>query len=347
MAITIKDVANMAGVSVATVSRAMNNSAKVSSAKKKRIDNAIKELDYMPNILAQNMISKRLNNIGVVLSHSPDRILQTPYVSRMMIGFANGFMNTNSETILVLANTAKEETEKCIKLYNYGAANGFILMGARCNDQTCVELYKRNIPFVILGHPDPDAKSGVNSSMINSVDTDSISDTKEITRLLISKGHRRIALIHSSLDYMVNRERLSGYRLALAESNINYSPELVFEIGYTIEDALESAHSILNLKQLPDAVVTSDDMKAVTFIKCATEKNIRVPEDISVVGHNNYSESMICTPSLTTVNVPIEELGLVCANLLTQIIKEPNQSPQRIILPTYTVMRDSVADIKL
>lgn len=344
MAATIKDVAKLAQVSVATVSRAMNGSAKVSSLKQKKIKNAIKKLDYKPNIIAKSMISHQLRNIGLVLSHTPDRILQSPYVSRMFVGFAQAYSGLGVEALLVLAENEKQEIEKCCNLYAEGTVQGFILMGVRVYDRTIRELMSRKIPFVVLGHPHPDSVNDPN--IINSVDTDNYNDTKEATEYLLKMGHRRICLMHSSLGYMVNQERYNGYALALQDAGIELDDSLIFDVGYTIEDALEVSRKIIELDPLPTAVITTDDMKAVAFMKMAIEKGLRIPDDISVVGHNNYSESKICTPSLTTVNVPIEDLGFVAGKLLYEVLNNPVHRAQRILIPSHMVYRDSVKCLK-
>lgn len=344
MSATIKDVAKLAQVSVATVSRSMNNSAQVSPVKRRRINQAIKKLNYKPNIIAQSLVSKRLNNIGLVPSRTPSQIMVSPYISRMLVGFGRSFTEKGYEPLMVLAESEEKQIEKCVSLIDAGTVQGFVLLNARVYDKTINKLAELGFPFVVIGRPHP--ASIPENSQINSVDTDNVNDITESVNYLISMGHTRIALMHSPLGFMVNQDRYDGYILALQNAGIEIDDDIIIDAGYSIEEALEASQKLLKIKKRPTAVCTTDDLKATAFIKVATQAGLNVPGDISVMGHNNYSESKICTPSLTTVNVPIEELAYTSGSLLCEIIENPDLNAKRILLPTEIVMRDSVAKNK-
>ncbi len=343
MPATIKDVAKLAGVSVATVSRAMNDSAKVSGFKKKKIEAAIRHLNYRPNVIAKRMVDQCLNNIAICPTYPADNIMISPYISRMLMGFQKVFGQVDMEILLAMEPTPDQELKKCINLIEAGMVRGIILLSSRVYDKTIIELAQRKFPFVVIGHPQRlSLPQGIS---VNSVDTDNVRDVKEAVEHLMINGHTNIGLLHSPLGYMVNQERYDGYHYAHQNANLPINFDLIIDAGYTYEDALEASEKLLSLDEVPTAVMATDDRKAVAFVTAARRRGLRVPEDISVVGHNNYSESQFCVPPLTTVNVPLEDLAITAAQMLLKSINGETDLPQRILLPTHLIKRESVKDI--
>ncbi len=343
MAATIKDVAKLAGVSVATVSRAMNDSAKVSTYKKKKINSAIRHLNYRPNIIAKRMVDQCLNNIAIFPTYPADNIMISPYISRMLMGFQKVFSKAEMEILLAMEPTPEAELKKCINLIEAGMIRGIVLLSSRVYDKTIIELAKRKFPFVVIGHPQRlSLPSGISA---NSVDTDNVLDVKEAVEYLMAKGHKRIGLLHSPLGYMVNQERYDGYHYAHQNANLPINFDLIVDAGYTYEEAITASDKLLSLDEMPTAIMATDDRKAVGFIAAARRKGLKVPDDISIIGHNNYDESRYCVPPLTTVNVPLEDLAVTAAQMLLKSINGETDSQQRILLPTHLVERDSVRTI--
>ncbi len=343
MAATIKDVAKLAGVSVATVSRAMNNSAKVSNFKKKKINAAIKALNYEPNIIAKRMVNQVLNNVAILPSYPAENIMVSPYVSRMLIGFQEVFRENDMEILLSMELTEENEIKKCNNLINAGMVRGIVLLSSRVYDKTIIDLVQKGFPFVVIGHPHP--YSLPPGTSVSSVDTDNVNDVKHAVDYLINNGHTRIALLHSPLGYMVNQERYDGYFYAHQSAQIDIDERLIYDAGYSYDEAVESCEKILSLDELPTAVMATDDRKAVAFISAANKRGLRVPEDISVIGHNNYDESKYCVPPLTTVNVPLENLAKTAAQMLINIINGTSPGHQRILLPSELIIRDTVKNL--
>ncbi len=343
MAVTIKDVAKLAGVSVATVSRAMNSSAKVSNFKKRKINAAIKALNYQPNVIAKRMVNQVLNNIAIFPSYPAENVMISPYVSRMLIGFQEVFRKNGMEILLSMECTDEGEVKKCTELIDAGMVRGIVLLSARVYDNTIIELAKRDFPFVVIGHPHPySLPQGIS---VSSVDTDNVSDVKYAVSHLINNGHKRIALLHSPLGHMVNQERYDGYFYAHQNAQLEIDENLIFDAGYTYDEAVAASEKLLSMDELPTAVMATDDRKAVCFISTAHKKGLRVPEDISIIGHNNYEESKYCVPALTTVNVPLENLAITAAQMLINIINGTSAGHQRILLPTELIERDTVKNI--
>ena len=159
----------------------------------------------------------------------------------------------------------------------------------------------------------------------------------------IEKGHKRIGLIHSPLDYAVNQMRYQGYVDAMTDNRLPVEPRMIMETDYSMESSREAATRILSLPTRPTAVFCTDDYKAASVLHVAAQMHIRVPEDISVMGHNDYDICTISYPTLTTVHVPLHHLGRTAADLVVQSIATPDEPIKNILLPTRIVTRDSVS----
>ncbi len=343
MVATIKDVAKHAGVSIATVSRVLNDSASVSPYKRKKVLQAIDELNYRPNIIAQRMANQNLNNIAILPSHASNPEMINPYIAQMLLGFQEVTRKNSMEILLLMEENNEAELQKCIDLISGGVVRGIILIGARIYDETIIELSKLNFPFVIIGYPHATTLNGCRD--VNSVDIDSYNDAKAAVKHLIDKGHKRIALIHAPLEYIVSQDRYDGYISAIRAAGLEVSDELIFEAGYGPEAAFEASEKILRLDNPPSAVMTTDDVKALAFISKARQMGYDVPKDFSVIGHDDYPESRISSPPLTTISVPMEDLAVAAAELLMAIIENPDRKPQRVLLPTKFIERQTVKDL--
>ncbi len=319
----------------------LGSKAYVAPEKRKAIQEAIQKLDYHPNVIAKSMSNRRMDNIGIVLAQDASSAFQSQYVPPLLAGFWQELSKNNMQMLLLMAKDREDEVQKCLTMYSTGNVQGFILMRSRYNDQTVCALSAADIPFVLVGNINYELACKLPA--INMVDTDNTYDVKNTTMHVIAQGHRRIALIHSSSEFIASIERRNGYYLALQQNGIPIDDSLVFECEQRISKMEACCDKLLSSDRLPTAVVATDDMIAVTFIKRATERGLKVPEDISVVGHNNYPVSRLCTPSLTTVDVPLVDLGDAAANLLMEHLRNKDHKPRRILLPTSIVVRNSVA----
>lgn len=340
MATTIRDVAALANVSVSTVSRVLNNSAPVSTAKKKRIKKAIEILGYQPNIIAQSLVSKRLKNIAVVLTRSPYDAFVSPYYSIMMSGLGNVLESSGYELLLVFAKDEDTEIQKCLSLISAGTIQGIIVLGSRVYDRLINKLIEVNFPFVLIGRVHPD--SIPKNAGLHYVNTDNLGDSYKAVEYLIQNGHTRIGLIHSPLKYMVNQDRHDGYVSALRDAGVPINYHYIVDGGYSVEDATAAAGRLLDMPQRPTAVFCTDDVKAAVVVHQASRRGLSVPADLSVIGHNNYEHSLLSLPPLTTVSIPMVETAERAAKIILKVIKEPGLPYQKEILPSNLVIRESV-----
>ncbi|WP_094550443.1 LacI family DNA-binding transcriptional regulator [Petroclostridium xylanilyticum] len=340
MNVTIKDVAKLAQVSISTVSRVINGAPNITPEIRQKVEKAIAQLRYKPNIIAQSLGSGRLKNIAVVLARSSQLAFVNPYFTIMFQGLGSVIENSDYEVLLTLAEDEKTEVDKCMSLIDAGSIQGVILLGSRVYDKLINKLIEIKFPFVLIGRVLKDAIP--EGAQINHVDTDSINDSMAAVSYLISQGHRRIGCVHAPLKYVVSQDRYSGYCIALRHAEIPVDDSIIVDGGYSWQDAEKAARIILQQKNPPTAIFATDDLKAIGVMKAAYSLGLKVPEDLSIMGHNDYDFAQMVEPPLSTVRVPIYELGKVAAEIMLEQIKNPGHPPKQVILPTQLVIRNSI-----
>ena len=342
MAATIKDVARMANVSISTVSRVTSNASNVSPEIRKRVLRAISKLGYTPSVIAKSLAVRSLCNIAVLMGRTKNMAFENPDFMQILDGLSNSLGKQNYNPVLCTNANPKEEMELCMNLVLTGAVQGAVVVGSFRNDPLLERLVEAHTPFALIGFPS--GQPDIHTMPYNSVGTDDYSDSYEAVSYLIKRGHRRIGHIYSSLDYTVNRKRYQGYIDAMANHGLPVGPELVEEADYSRESSYAAAQRLLSLPNRPTALFCMDDYKAVSALSVATVMHLRVPEDISIMGHNDYRISTLVYPALTTVYVPLYHLGSNAADLVVQAIRRPEETIKNIILTSHIVERDSVAE---
>lgn len=197
-------------------------------------------------------------------------------------------------------------------------------------------LYKDNIPFIVIGSV---ADSDL-APKIYTIDTDNRSDCKRAVDYLFSLNHKNIACLHSSRQYTVTTERINGFIDSHMEFGYDVNPEWIIDAGYTLQEAYIKSIDLLQKPNRPSAIFATDDNKAMGFYKAAAELSLNIPDDLSIIGHNNYECSQIVIPALSTVNVPVTTLGERAVQILCDII-EGIPVNMRTILPTKLILRGS------
>ncbi|OON92561.1 MAG: hypothetical protein ATN32_09580 [Candidatus Epulonipiscium fishelsonii] len=334
---TIKDVAKLANVSISTVSRVINNVPNVNSELKSRVLIAIKELNYEPNKMAQSLSGSPFKSIGIASTRSSN----SEYTSQILSSIGEVMSEKNYNIILNHSKDTTDEVNQCISIVKGCLAQGLILIGSKCKDKLIEELYKINVPFIVIGK----IYNKEISKFIYHIDTDNFTDCKEAVQYLFSLGHVKVGCIHSDLSYTVNMERLNGYMEAFNQAKIEIYQPFIVNGGFTVVEAIKAGVKILSQPHRPTAIFATDDIKAMGCYKAAFQLGLRIPEDISIVGHNNYDISQIAIPSLSTIDVPVKQLGTQAAHILYNIINGID-APVETILPTKFVTRNSCSYIK-
>ena len=329
----IRDVAREAGMSVASVSRALNQPDLLSAKALERVQDAIERLNYIPNSAARALSRQRMNTIGAViptLGHSVFAAFIDAYQSRAeALGYRVVMANTHFD--------AARELAEVRNLLSYGI-EGFLLAGETHDPELHRLLAKRRVPYVHTSVFSPDSPHPT-------VGYDNRAATRRVTDYLISLGHRRIAALpgpRATNDRMVYR--VAGIREALTARGLALPESLIVERKYSIAHARDGARELLSRRPRPTAIVCGQDVLAFGTILEAQEQGLRVPEDLSVTGFDDVEFAAHVNPSLTTIDVPVEDMGLRAAeHLIAQLNGE--SPPRHLRIPVDLVVRDSTGPV--
>ncbi len=335
--ISIHEVAKEAGVSVSTVSRVIRKYSNVTKETEIRVNDAIKKLNYTPNAAASMLGFGSLENIGVVFTRSADNAFQNPFFSEVLMGIGHVLEEQGYNMQLMMYNDVVQERERVMATLASGMIRGVIVLSTRQYDMLVQELANSQYPFVILGR----VEGICVDKPIYSVNTDNKNDSFKIVDHLAKLGHKKIAILNESKEYVVNIERYDGYRRALVANGLNFDPELDIDAGFTLDDARKAV--INKLQERPDisAIFAKDDMKAIAAIQGIRQLGYNIPSDIAIVGYNDYEIAKISEPRLTTMKVPVYDLGVESARMLMKLIEGEELEKNELILDTELVIRES------
>lgn len=338
---TIQLVAKKAGVSMSTVSRVMNNHPAVLPETRSKVLSVMKELDYIPNQLARGLSSNGFNNILIIFTRSSTQAADNPYFGNI-IGSIGMVAEQNDYDLILHSNDNEDnEIEKAVSMINSKLIKGIVLLSSRTNSKFLEVLAGTGIPIVVIGKYNP----SIHSEHIVSVDTDNYQDSYEIGDYLLQMGHTHIGCIHAPLNHYVAVDRVQGLKDCLKTRHIAFEEDCFVDGGDTVDTAYMAALNLLCSNRQLTAIFATDDIKALGIYKAARNMNLRIPEDISVFGHNDFDFSSLLTPPLTTIRVPIHELGMISASKLFSMIKSDKKESSQM-LPTKIQFRGSVANLK-
>lgn len=334
---SIKDVAREANVSVSTVSRVIRKYDNVTKETEVKVNEAIKKLNYIPNAAASRLGSGSLENIGVVFTRSADKAFQNPFFSEMLMGIGHILEQYDYNMQLIMHNDIKQERNKVMASLASGMIQGVIILSTRNYDMLVQDLANSLYPFVVSGRV-----KGIESDRpIYTVNTDNRAGSFTMVDHLAKLGHKKIAIINGPAEYVVNIDRYDGYRRALLNHGLAFDPDLVINGGYTINDAKQVVVEKLRARQDITAIYAKDDMKAIAAMQGIKELGLRIPEDIAVVGYNDYDLAKISEPQLTTMRVPIYDLGMEAAKMIIQLIRNEEIENNTNMLKTDLIIRQS------
>ncbi|MBA4495347.1 LacI family DNA-binding transcriptional regulator [Paenactinomyces guangxiensis] len=322
------DVAKLAGVSVATVSRVLAGSGKVSKNTKEKVERAMKELNYKPNKLARNLRKLESKTIVVVI---PD--ISNPFFTDVIRGIQQVAQQHDYYVLLGdTGNDVKAELD-FIDLIKERAADGVILVTARTSPEKILEI-AQEVPLVV-------ACEYIKGAHLSMVTIDNVSSSQKVVDHLVSLGHRRIGFISGPLNVIISRDRLKGYVSGLKKHGLEQDSSLIQEGDFTISSGFESANRLLDLAEPPTAVFASNDEMAIGTIKAIKNRGFQVPGDIAVVGFDDIQIATVIEPALTTVSQPKFEIGRCTMEILLELIQNPSTRQEHVVLPEHLVIRES------
>lgn len=334
MQVTRDDVARLAGVSSATVSYVINNGPRpVSEETRAKVQQAIEELGYQPNVMAQNLRRKRSNTVGLAFT-TIERHLTHPYFVDLLTSV--GEESASHGFNLLLSPCTDRALEQGIYERMVGGRQvaGIIVTGVRQNDARIGYLIEEEFPFVVLGRPEHNEDFAY-------VDVDGARGTDEATQHLINHGWRRIAYIGLSDELICAKDRLVGYRRALDRNGLTYNPPLVASMDTTEEAGYQSMKHFLSLEEPPDALLACSDELALGAMNAAYEQGFVVGQDIGVIGFDDIPTAAYSRPPLTTIHQPMYEIGTRLCRMLIQTIKGEEPAERQVVLTPTLVVRES------
>ena len=326
---TVLDVAKRAGVSPITVSRVINNSGYISAATRGRVEAAIKEMGYVPNTLARGLRSKRTNTLALIVTD-----ITNPYFTLMARGVEDVAGASNYTVIYCNTDESETKEEKYANILAQKQVDGVLLVPACGNAKTINFLESNDISVVVLDR----RVSGVDTDFVRA---DSQNGANRLIKLLIGLGHARIAVITGPKKVSTAVDRVEGYRQALLEAGLNQN-ELIYYGSFTQQSGYDFAKLAMLQSPKPTAIFAANNFILLGVVKALRELQLEVPDDISVVGFDDFPESMLVKPFFTAVLQPAYEMGRLAAELLLKRISgELSGECQKIILPTEIIERES------
>ncbi|MFA5524086.1 MAG: LacI family DNA-binding transcriptional regulator [Tissierellales bacterium] len=329
MTATIKDVAKKAGVSISTVSRVINNSKPVSTEIRQKVLEVIEELGYKPNEIARTLVTKKSFLIGVIVTDLGDA-----YIAQLVRGIEEVGKMYDYDILLCSTYGDKTTELKFMQLLSRKQVEGIILISDSVDSHFDKQIRDFKIPFVYLNRY-------FYTDYFPTVTIDSSEATYEMTNYLIKLGHENIAFVSSSQDeYSLELFKLDGYKKAIAE-NEDLNVNVFYTNGRSIEDGYQACNDILEADKAITAIFCSHDELAIGVLNYLYDKNIEVPEDMSVAGYGDIKIASMFRPRLTTVREPFYDIGAVAIRRIIKEIKKENIEKNTIFLPFQIQKRES------
>ncbi|NMB02220.1 MAG: LacI family transcriptional regulator [Firmicutes bacterium] len=332
--VTIKDVAKLAGVSPSTVSRVIADHPRISPDTKERVRAIMAELGYYPNAIARSLVNQTSNSIGVIRSRLTEESFANPFFPAVIQGISSVAHKHRLNLVLSTSNSFEQEDEECLSLLRQRRVDGVILLASHRNDQLIPRLTKGGFPFVLIGRYDGPEE-------INWVNNDNVDDAKTAVSYLLEQGHRQIACLDGDPRYIVSVDRLLGYEQALREHGVEPDEGLIEHSEFSVDGGYQATLRLLDLGKSFTAIFAVDDLVAIGAMRALQERNFVVGKDVAVVGFNNTILGAYVQPALTSVQVPIYELGQISVQMLTAQIYGSGVFPDHQMLPAHLVVRDS------
>ncbi|WP_111571418.1 LacI family DNA-binding transcriptional regulator [Halanaerobium saccharolyticum] len=330
MDVTMKDVAKLAGVSLSTVSRVLNDSSLVREETARKVKKAVDKLDYQINDSARILRTNTSNLIGVIGAG-----MERPFLANLLKGIEAEARERGFALIYGDSDGELEKEQSYLNIMKQKKIDGIILITTNYYNDLLSIVKNYKIPVVF-------ASGYINDPEISCVTVDNVAAAYDVVEYLCQVGHQDIAFIKGpDLDLLASQERLRGVKLALRLSDIEYDPKRFIEGDFTFESGYSAAKKIIN--KFPDvtAIFAFNDEMAVGVISYLKEHNIKVPEDISVVGFDGIELGKYIDPALTTIKQSGYQLGLRSIEILNRVINQEKIEDNKVFIPHKLVVRES------
>ncbi|HAF71011.1 MAG: LacI family transcriptional regulator [Acetothermia bacterium 64_32] len=328
---TIRDVAERAGVSVATVSHVINGTRKVAPETAERVRRAMEELDYHPNAVAQSLRTRKTHVIGVVVSD-----ITNPFFATLVRGAEDAALEAGYSIVVCNSDETPEKENRYVQVLRRRRVDGMLLAPVGGGENPAIrKLARQGVPFVFVDRRAP----GVEADAVLS---DNVGGAYLATRHLIERGHRRIGIVLGIPGATTTEERFAGYRKALEEVGVPLSEELVVYGGYRVEGGREAAARLLALEPPPTAIFSTNNLMTVGVLQELFARGVRIPDQVAVMGFDDLEWAEIASPPLTAVAQRPHEIGHCAVRLLLERLgREEPLSPREERVPVDLKVRGS------
>ncbi|MFB5193538.1 LacI family DNA-binding transcriptional regulator [Neobacillus sp. KR4-4] len=317
---TIYDVAKKAGVSIATVSGVINNNGKYSEKTKKKVLDVMKELKYYPSSVASSLSVKRTQSIGLII---PD--ISSPFYAEFARSVEDWADEKGYNIIICSTDYNEKKEKKYVSLLLRRRVDGIIITSGFNNVNLIKDLMEQKIPVVLVAY-------NIDSLQLNTVSVDDYRGGYQATAYLAEQGHKRIAIITETVQS--SAERIRGYQNALNDYHLVYDEKLKTESRATFEEGERQAEKLLDLEQPPTAIFAFNDILAIGAMRAVHKRGLTIPDDISIIGFDNSVLATICSPTLTTMSQPLNDMGKeTIESLLSEIEGTVTRKQRKLLLP--------------
>jgi LacI family transcriptional regulator len=329
---TIREIAELAGVSIATVSRVVNGSGRVSPSTRSTVERIVREHGYSANRSARGLSSGRTGLVGVTVPR-----IHPAYFSQIVAGVADALYEYDMRVVLCPTQHEHDREVSLLQRLAHGTTDGGVLVLPEESNDELQALMTHGFHVVVV---DPRERL---DGQVPTVSAANLSGADQATSHLLELGHPRIAAITGPPSLLATVERRRGYFAALAAGGQSPSPELLIEATFDVAGGRAAAAALLDLPEPPTAIFAFNDPLAIGAIQVAQDRGLSVPRDLSIVGFDDTDEAELVTPALTTVRQPLAEMGRIGVSLLTRLLENRRLEALHVELATQLIVRDSTA----
>jgi DNA-binding LacI/PurR family transcriptional regulator len=330
---TLEAVARRAGVSRATVSRVVNGSTTVAAAIRDAVNQAVEELGYVPNQAARSLVTQRTESIALILPETANRVFSDDlFFPAVIRGVSMELEAADKQLVLMMAGSAASH-DRVERYAMAGHVDGVMFASMHGADPLPGTLARLGIPVVCSGRP-----MSAPETPIPYVDVDHVGGVTAAVQHLLASGRRRIATIAGPQDMVAGVDRLHGYRATMQAAGL---AEHVAIGDFTRESGKRAMDRLVSDDPRLDAVFVASDMMAHGALQALKDAGRRVPEDVAVIGFDDFDISRYSEPPLTTVRQPIVDMGRTMARQILGLIEDKPDVPEAVVLPTELVVRGS------
>lgn len=338
--VSLKDISKACGVSIATVSKALNDHSDISRETKDKIKKVASDLGYHPNAAAQALKTNRSNNIGVLFVDEANSGLTHDYFSHVLDSFKKKAEQEGFDITFINGNKSRTGNMTYLSHAIYRGFDGVVIACVEFSDPQVDELIKSSIPVVTIDH-----------SFYNriSIVSDNIKGIRELATYAYEQGHRRIAYVHGEENTAVTQSRMASFYKTMQELGVDIPDEYIISCPYrNTERACEATYRLLDLEEPPTCIFYPDDFAAFGGFNAIRNRGLRVPEDISIAGYDGIALARHISPRMTTIIQDTDKIGRMAAAKLIDLINNPKGTLiEQIVVDGHLDKGETIKDLNL